>query len=237
MNQFKNVYAYLRISSGRQDSIGLIAQLDACEKWVLSRGLLIRQVFVDKGVSGAAELSKRPSLLQLLSLIRKNDVLLIAKWDRIGREELSVAAIESAVKERGAHIVSAAGEGTDERDELSSFVQRRIAKFFAEYERIIIRLRTRQALQAKRERRERIGHIPFGFRLASDGIHLEEDPQEQKILQEILALRAQGLSVRNIAKELNERKIFNRHESKWNHASVHRKLQRFVPKRNFLEVF
>jgi len=35
----------------------------------------------------------------------------------------------------------------------------------SEHERDIIRERTKLALQAKKLRRERVGHIPFGFKL------------------------------------------------------------------------
>ena len=44
----------------------------------------------------------------------------------------------------------------------------RMVDAFAEYERAIIRARTRAALAVKRGRGERTGEVPYGFRLAED---------------------------------------------------------------------
>ena len=67
---------------------------------------------------------------------------------------------------------------------------------------------------------KRIGHIPFGFRLAQDGVYLEESPEEQDILRQMNDLRAEGLSIRDIAKALNERNAFNRGQAAWNNSCV-----------------
>lgn len=44
---------------------------------------------------------------------------------------------------------------------------RRIVDAFVEYERLVIRARTRAALTVKRSRGERIGGIPYGHQLAA----------------------------------------------------------------------
>src|SRR5437764_1306819 len=97
-----------------------------------------------------------------------SDLLLVAKRDRLGRDVIEVAMIERLITKRGARIVSAAGEGT-ENDDPSGILMRRLIDSFAEYERLIIRARTRAALAAKRRRGERISRFaPFGYQLASD---------------------------------------------------------------------
>jgi site-specific DNA recombinase len=80
-------------------------------------------------------------------------------------------------------------------------------------------------LQTKKAKGERVGHIPFGQKLAADGIHLEECATEQDILQQINDLKSRGLSIRAIAAAMNERKAFNR-GAEWNASSVHRILQK-----------
>ena len=101
-------------------------------------------------------------------------------------------------------------------------MMRGITDLFSAYERELIKSRKKAALQAKKARGERVGHIPFGFRLAQDGVHLEEEPQEQDILRQMAELRAEGLSIREIAAALNERGAFNRGKAQWHHMSVHR---------------
>jgi hypothetical protein len=47
------------------------------------------------------------------------------------------------------------------------------------------------------------GTVPFGYRAAADGLHLEADPAEQGILSRIRELKAAGHTTRQIADELN----------------------------------
>ena len=87
---------------------------------------------------------------------------------------------------------------------------------------LLLAARTKAALQAKKKRGERVGYIPFGYKLADDGIHLELHEEEKNILDKMGALRKSGFSIRDIAKVMNENQIFNRGQSIWNHASEHR---------------
>jgi site-specific DNA recombinase len=66
----------------------------------------------------------------------------------------------------------------------------------------------------------REGTLPFGFRLAADGVHLEENPQEQEILARIQESRAAGYTLREIAAELNRQGYFTRKGSAWRHEYV-----------------
>jgi DNA invertase Pin-like site-specific DNA recombinase len=73
----------------------------------------------------------------------------------------------------------------------------------SQWEREAIGERTRDAMHHKRANGERVGTIRFGYRMAEDGLHLEEDPAEQDILARMQALKATGHTTRQIAAELN----------------------------------
>lgn len=61
----------------------------------------------------------------------------------------------------------------------------------------------RGALARKKSQGEKTGgHAPYGQRMASDGLHLEEDPGEQAIIARAKALSDAGLTVRAIAAAL-----------------------------------
>ena len=220
---------YQRVSTDEQanSGAGLAAQLDACKAHVeRSRGELA-SVHADEGISGAAGLDKRPGLLEAIAELRRGDVLLVAKRDRLGRDPIAVAMIEAAVRRKGARIVSAAGEGTDS-DEPTAVLMRRIVDAFAEYERLIIKARTKAALQAKRRRGERVGQVPFGSLLTADGKGIVPDAGEQQIIGLIQELQTGGYTVRRIADELNGRNIRTKEGGRWNHTSVHRVLKRLA---------
>lgn len=224
-----SVYAYLRVSTDQQaeSGAGLSAQLDACNGWAKSHNLPITRIFSEEGVSGSTSLDKRPALMEAIALLQKGDVLLIAKRDRLGRDLIAVAMMEAAIKRKQAKAVSVAGEGTDNQDP-SSLLMRRMIDSFAEYERNIICERTKSAMQAKKKKNERVGHIPFGFKLATDGKHLEIDSEEQAILSQIKDLMKNGISTRKVADEMNGRGAFNRGGAKWNHASIHRAMTKIA---------
>src|SRR5579864_7274260 len=63
--------------------------------------------------------------------------------------------------------------------------------------------RTRMAMAHKRSKRQRVsGQVPYGFRLAADGINLVDEPKEQRAVELIQRLRAAGSTTREIEKEL-----------------------------------
>ena len=102
------------------------------------------------------------------------------------------------------HLQSAAGEGTD-TDGPTDILMRRIVDAFGEYERLIIKARTKAALAVKKSRGERCGGIPYGFELAPDGVTLVPCPAEQQVLDRIKTMRKDGMTLCAIADELNAR--------------------------------
>jgi len=203
---------YLRVSTEEQadSKAGINAQLDACRDYLRKNdGLEDMRTYRDEGLSGASGLDKRPGLLDAISYLGKGDVLLVAKRDRLGRDPILVAMIESAVARKGARVISAAGEGTA-ADGPSDILMRRMIDAFAEYERLVIKARTASAMQAKKARKERVGAIPYGYRLSGDGIHLVEHEGEQKVIIEIQRLQGSGLNLSEICRELTREEFFTR---------------------------
>jgi DNA invertase Pin-like site-specific DNA recombinase len=104
---------------------------------------------------------------------------------------------------------------------------RRMVDAFAEYERLLIGARTKAALRAKMAKGERVGSVPFGKRLAADGVKLLPDPEEEETIERIKSLRASKKSLRSIAAKLDELKIKPKGGSKqWHFSSVNQILQR-----------
>ena len=84
-----------------------------------------------------------------------------------------------------------------------------------------IRSRTRSALAVKTARGEYTGgKVPYGYRLAEDGEHLETVEQEQAIIAEARALRAEGRVLRDVANTLAGRGMTNRAGAPFGPAAV-----------------
>jgi len=219
--------AYLRVSTDEQSESGhgLAAQLDACQAYADRAGLDLAATYQDD-ISGAAGLDKRSGLLDAIAGLRRGDVLIVAKRDRLGRDPIALAMIEAAVSRKGARVVSAAGEGT-EGDGPTDVLMRRMVDAFAEYERLVIGARTKAALKAKIDRNERVGKVRFGYDLAADNVTLIENPAEQEAIAIIADLRQAGESLRSIAGELDRLGIQTKEgNGTWSHTAVNRILKR-----------
>lgn len=213
---------YLRVSTDEQGESGngLRAQEDACRAYAARMGLDVAGVFVDAGVSGVASLEVRPGLLDAMGAIERGGVLLVAKRDRLARDPLVGAMVERLVGRKGARIVSAAGEGT-ENDDPTSVLMRRIVDAFAEYERLVIGARTKSALKARRTRGLKTGgDAPYGFAVVNGTLVAVE--AEQAVIQEARTLRAAGLSLRAVASELQRRGFATRKGGSFDATQVRR---------------
>jgi len=215
-------FGYRRVSTTEQagSGLGLDAQQTAIATAATRIGLPLAETFTDSGVSGGLPLEQRPGLVAALDGIGKGDVLIVAKRDRLGRDVLNVCVIQKLVERKGARIISAAGEGSDD-DGPTSILMRQIIDAFGQYERAIIRARTRAALAVKKARGERVGGIPFGYQLAEDGQALIAHPDEQRALAVLRDLRAAGYTYRAIAEELNRQRFRSRTGGLWVRQSVH----------------
>ena len=227
---------YLRVSTDEQaeSGLGLEAQLAACRALAARMGWEVVLVLEDS-MSGGLPLEKRTILLDALAALARGDILLVAKRDRLSRGDMmTTAMIEAAVERAGARIASAAGEGT-ESDDPASILMRRMIDAFAEYERLIIKARTRAALAAKRRRGERTGQVPYGCRLSGGGppskktgmpTGLEPDVAEAAAIGLVRELRAAGVSLRAIARELDRREVPTKSGAPWRHTTIRDLLER-----------
>lgn len=220
---------YIRLSKDykTQKSNGLESQFDQCNKFSEKLGIPIDRVFFDKGFGGAIHAHNRPGLNDAIDCLNKDDIILVAKRDRLARGE-PLTFIEYAIKKKKAKLLSAADEGTNgKEDDPMAYMMRGMTDVFSEFERKLIGWRTKNALQAKIARGERCGRLRYGYQLAPDGIHLEENPEEQEVLRKIKEMRDRKfpISVRRIAKHLNDQGIYNRN-SKWDHNTVYDKVKK-----------
>lgn len=195
---------YIRVSTEDQAESGLSlrAQEEAAGAFAERSGWSVDAVCRDEGVSAGKPLDKRPGLVEAIARLGRGDVLLVCKRDRIFRADpYECAIIDRAVASKGARIVSAAGEGTED-DSPGSMLMRRLLDAFAEYERLQARVRTLAVFRSKAAASERCGQVAYGTRLAADGVHLEPEPAEAGLAQLVRALREVGMSLRAIAAQL-----------------------------------
>src|SRR5262249_4892885 len=89
----------------------------------------------------------------------------------------------------------------DAREENTAWTRGAIALARAHHQ-VTVRARIRASLAEKRARGERVGTVPYGYRLATDGVHSEPDEAEQSVVATVRRLAAEGLSQRAIVARL-----------------------------------
>lgn len=211
--------AYCRVSTTKQadSGLGLDAQLASIATYSQSLGLNLSQTFTDAAISGASPIEKRPGLTAAIASLKRGDLLIIAKRDRLGRDQFVTLTIERAVAKRGAKIVCADGIANGETT-ADDFL-RKILDAAAQFERGLVKARTLAAMQQKRLKNESCGEVPFGYQLIEDG-KLIECEKEQAVIRHIIICRERGISFREIAKIMNDAKHPTKKGGAWMHTSV-----------------
>jgi DNA invertase Pin-like site-specific DNA recombinase len=141
------------------------------------------------------------------------DTVIIAKLDRLTRSVKDLAELLERFTRRGVSLVSVA-ESLDTGTAAGRLVLN-IMVSVSQWEREAIGERTRDAMHHKRANGERVGTVPFGYRTAADGLHLEADPAEQGILSRFRELKTAGHTTRQIAEELNRQGLTTRRGTAW----------------------
>jgi site-specific DNA recombinase len=158
-------------------------------------------------------------LLALVDSAAVNAVI-VAKLDRLTRSVKDLCELLERFERRGVALISVA-ESLDTSSAAGRLVIN-IMTAVSQWEREAIGERTRDAMRHKRSNGERVGNIAFGYRLASDGVHVEPELTEQASIAAITELRAEGSSLRRIAAALNKRGSRTRKGSEWRLESVAR---------------
>ena len=124
---------------------------------------------------------------------------------------------ERLVERQGARVLSA--DGTGNGDSPEDQLMRHLVGAFASYERALAGARMRAALAVTKAQGERVGSVPYGFRVGEDGV-LEPDDDEQEAVELARRLRADGLSLRAIDRELRRQGHLPRAGGRWHVQTV-----------------
>lgn len=210
MDNPSKAVGYIRVSTAAQADTGvsLDAQRAKVEQYCTLYGLDLVGVIEDAGASGKT--LEREGLHVVLEMLERGeaDTLIVVKLDRLTRSVADLNRLLEAYFVGRFDLVS-----VSEQINTSSAAGRLVLNVLmsvSQWERETISERTTAALQHKKAEGERVGSIPYGYRLASDGVQLLEDEAEQEVIRGVLEYRAAGLSYRAIAERLQAHGFTNR---------------------------
>lgn len=194
--------AYIRVSTDDQ-TLGPQAQKSQIQAYAAQHDLEVTHWFEDLGYSGATALEDRPGLLAVTDHCaqHKGTKVLIAKRDRLARDIVIAAMVERLLEKSHSTIECADGTGNGITPE--AMLIKGIVDVFAQYERALIRARTKAALRIKKQKGERVGNYAYGTQQGQAG-KVVSHPQEQHTLGLIYLYHDEGRTPYWIANKLNQ---------------------------------
>lgn len=210
---------YVRVSTEGQaaEGVSLEAQEARIRAWCLVNGYALASVHIDAGLSGSK--ANRPALQAALeAACRDHAALVVYSLSRLARSTRDTLNISERLEKAGADLVSLS-EKIDTTSAAGKMVFRMLA-VLAEFERDQISERTSSAMRHMKAQGRRVGTIPYGFDLSPDGRGLLANHREQGALSIMRALRADGLSLRRIAAELERRGISAKNGGTWKAEAI-----------------
>jgi putative DNA-invertase from lambdoid prophage Rac len=171
-------FAYARVSTAGQTTENQIQEIEAAGFKVDARRV------VSETVSGSSAIEQRPGFMRLLDKLEADDVLIVTKLDRLGRNAIDVDTTVAKLKGMGVRVHCLALGGMDLTSPAGGMVMRVISAM-AQFERELIIERT----QAGLERAKAEG--------ATFGRPATLDDEQRTVVQAALAA---GVSVSELAR-------------------------------------
>lgn len=216
------VIGYIRVSTEQQadEGVSLAAQEAQLMAYCATYGHELIGIEADAASASSLE---RDGLTRALELLKpgKADALVVCKLDRLSRSVRDLDALLTRYFAAGRYSLISVAEHVDTSSAAGRMVLNMLMSV-SQWEREAISERTRAALQHKRSKGERVGQIPYGYRVAADGVRLERHEGEQRIIEIIGELRGAGMSLRGIVDELNRHNASAARGHRWHLTSVAR---------------
>lgn len=139
--------AYLRVSSGDQTT--------STQRAAIERRFKVDRWFADEATSGIIKASARKGMGELLSYARQGDTIVVYAIDRLGRDTIDVLETVTALKDKGAAVVSLR-EGFDMSTPMGEMMLTMLAAM-AKLERVNIKDRQMAGIQRAKAEGKNLG--------------------------------------------------------------------------------
>ena len=179
--------AYLRVSTDKQD---LNYQKLELLEYARRHELHINE-FIEVAMS-SRQTSKQRRIDELLTQLADSDTLIVTELSRLGRSTAEVVALVNKLLQRNIRIIVIKQRLDIAQHDMQSKIIVTLFSLFAELERDLVSLRTREALAARKSQGVKLGK-PKGT------IQASQFDKDRTRIKELLSL---GLSVRKIARLL-----------------------------------
>ncbi|MDQ7835596.1 MAG: recombinase family protein [Humidesulfovibrio sp.] len=214
------VYAYLRVSTDRQDLENQRMEITA---YAARLGLEVSE-WLEVEISSRKDISKR-RIVELVDRLKRGDVLVVSEVSRLARSMREVHNImgDLAAKKVEVHIIKqnvvARGEGDMTTDILiNAFAMA------AQMERTLISQRTKNGLARVKAQGKKLGNP--NLERINTARQEKADQGVERLRGTLAAFKGQGMTQRRMVEELNTLGIRTAQGCTWSLCAVQRALKR-----------
>lgn len=224
-------YGYCRVSTETQSEkgYGLDAQRNEITKYANENGITIEQVFTDEGISGNIKdtddddaINKRAGLIELLSVMEADDVVIVLNTARLWRSDTTKVIVRRALKKINAKVVSIENPRYDlyTKNPNERLIDT-IMEAMDEWERATIAIKLAKGRCTKARKGDKpAGVTAYGYRYTADKKAVEIDQGEAETIRYMFTEAQKGASLGDIADALNSQGKQTRQGKQWQRGSV-----------------
>jgi site-specific DNA recombinase len=224
---------YIRVSTTRQanQGVSLKAQIARGKLHAQYQNFLLpnTHIFIDRGISAKTPLWSRPAGKQMKAFVAKHKIkqIIAYRMDRLFRNTLDcLATVEELEKQGvGIQLCESGGMPLDLSTAMGKMMLTMLAGF-GEMERNIISERTTMALQHLKDTGRRFTYDKYGWDADKDNNFIENEEEQYWIEYIKVRHHEDGISISQIARELNTCGVPTKRGGKWSHKQVSRILKR-----------
>lgn len=213
---------YCRVSTDQQvnEGLSLTVQEEKISGYAKLYDIELVEIVRDEGLSAGT--LKRPGLQRVLGMLSEDKVdgVIITNLDRLTRSVKDLGYLLEEYFSNGWILASVA-----EKIDTSTAAGRmtlNVLTSVAQWERERTGERTKDILASKKAKGECIGNIPYGKKLSDDGIHVEDNLNEQDIIYFVKTHRMHGKTFNEIKMDLFMQKLYTRNNKPFTISAIHR---------------
>lgn len=170
------IYAYMRVSTETQaERNGTQAQRAAIKLYCEQNNIELSGTFEDLGISGT--ITDRPALLDLLSVLEKDDKILVLNTSRLWRDDDAKIIIKKQIMNAKASVLSIEQPTYDiYTKDPNEYLLNAIMEILDQYDRMSIAMKMSKGRRAKAKKGEKAcGLAPIGYKWINADIVADTD--------------------------------------------------------------
>ena len=207
---------YARYSSDNQREESIEGQIRECTEYAKYNDIEVVGHYIDRAYS--AKTDKRPDFQRMIKDSAKKNFQLVIVWklDRFARNRYDSAIYKAALKKNGVRVISVTEHITDDA---TGGLMESIFEGFAEYYSAELAEKTKRGMKENALKGKwNGGQIPFGYMVKDS--YLAIDETLAPIVRKLFEMCADGITVKDIHKYVQEKGILRPNGKKITYSSL-----------------